>query len=296
MSFSDPTGPKIKMPADVFLKLDSRQQHNKMYLTFRKEEGKDEEEKLEVDKIFFAVLDENFMTVTGRVPGRRNQDGYLRCNTTHYNADNQSLVVQETNGEGKVVRDVARGKWKTIEDTVKANGGKNTKQVYGLVTQVQGPDTERVKALNAELLKYNTIIKIDIKGNWWGMYLDLNKRIKVSNWEQMYIGLSQPLIAHENTGFGSFSYLPTPSGQKVTPEKHPQVYEACVKLDSTRIKEYRDYICGLDGRDEPETEMSPEQFAAETGADFDPDYEPTPDRQAEIAGQPAPSPVDNVPF
>lgn len=296
MSFSDPIGPKIKMPADVFLKLDSRSADNKMYLTFRKEEGSDEQEKLEVDRISFAVLDENFMTVTGRVPGRRNSDGYLRCNITHYNAENQSLVVQETNGEGKVVRDVARGKWKTIEDTVKANGGKNTKQVYGLVTQVQGPDTARVAELNKELAKYNTIIKLDIKGNWWGMYLDLNKRIKVSNWEHMYIGLSQPLVAHENKGFGSFSYLPTPSGQKVTTEKHPAVYAACVKLDSGRMKEYRDYICGLDGSDEPEAEMDPKTFAAETGVDFDPEYEPTPDQAAEISGGLPPLPDTDLPF
>lgn len=295
MSFSDPTSAKIKMPADVFIKLDSRYETSKMFLTFRKEEGKDDTENLEVEKIFFAVLDENFMTVTGRVPGTRDNNGYLRCNVTHYKADDQTLVVQETSDGGKKVeRSVARGKWKTIEKTVKANGGKNTKQVYGLLTQVHGPDAERINALNKELLKYDTIIKIDIKGNWWGMYLDLNKRIKVSNWEQMYIGLSLPLVAHKNEGYGSFSYLPTPSGQKITPEKHPAVYAACVKLDSTRIKEYRDYICGLDSNKEEEAEMSPEDFAAETGADFDPDYEPTLEQAAEINKQSVLS--QDVPF
>lgn len=284
MSYSNPKASGVKSPATVFFKLDSRREENPMYLTFKKKDDGTQAEQLEVTAINMAILDEDFLTVTGQAP-----DGlYLSSNTVHWGG-NKVLKVNVRDENGKVDRHVATGEWKTISKTVKASGGRNTKVVYALLLSVEGPDAARVSQVNAHLQKFSTIIKFDIKGSYWGAYLETNKRLKVSNWSQMLIRFARPLVPHKHK-FGT-SWLPAMGGRKVDPKKDVAIDEACRLLDSTVLKEYRDYIKQDSVRDE-DYEASPEDFAAENGISDDFESE-----SSNTAPPPPPSlPEDDLPF
>lgn len=235
MSFNNPTK-SVSQPSNAYLKLDSRHPANKMQVVLKQEEG--DPIKAEVEKVHFVVLDEDFMTVTGQVP----HGGYIRCNTVH-RMGNQKLVVSEMDDNGSATkRTIATGKWKQIEEAVKRSGGRNTKQVFALLVAVDGPESQELATVKKEIAGLGTIIRIDIKGMWWQARGDFNKRLRIKNWDRMYISFSEPLVAYEHK-YGK-AHLPTIAGRQVDPEKDAKVFEACKRIDAEEMSTYRKYIQG----------------------------------------------------
>lgn len=297
MSYSNPSQ-TVSSPANVYFKLNSKEQTNQMHLKIKTEDGAPDIPGFAVTSLAFAVLDEGFMSVGGQ--SAKNSGRFLTSNTVHKNG-RQILKVfdqyKDANGNQKLGDHIATDLWRNLKGKY---GCKNVKHVFALLMNAEGPDSAGLQALKTMIAEKKAIIKIDIKGKWYEARNNFNKRLKISNWDRMYIMFSQPLVAYPHN-FGT-AWLPTIKGRKVDPEKYPgdvAVDQACMELDAGAINEYREYICNkivTNSSVEEAQEASPSDLANDVGMagnDFDPNFQPTQERAAEISGEPS---MDDLPF
>lgn len=230
MSFTDPKK-SVKSPASAYFQVDSRYGNSPIKFTLKRESG---DIKTEVESINFVVLDENFMQVGGQVP----RGGYIASNLIHSDGK-QTLRVFEEKTNNNPQRDIAVGEWKSIEETVKRNGGKSVKTVFALLVSVAGNSSD-IQVINDILKEGKTILKFDMSGMWWKARNDFMKRLKISNLDRMYIQFARPLIPYDHS-YGK-SYLPTFAGRKVNQEKDRDIFEKCLAIDAGPLNDFREYI------------------------------------------------------